>query len=121
MNELTCCPYCKSDFLVKEVECQGCHTNIKGVFKTNRFHFFTHEELFFIETFLKNEGNIKLVEKDLSISYPTVKSRLKGIIKKLGYHHYEDKVEHQRHSVLRELSEAKIDVKEALKMLEELK
>ena len=46
---------------------------------------FKTEDLYFIEIFLKNEGNIKLMEKDLGVSYPTVKSRLKNIIKTLGY------------------------------------
>ena len=32
-----------------------------------------------------SRGNIKEVEKELGISYPTVRSKLDGVIKKLGY------------------------------------
>lgn len=120
MKEITNCPYCNDDFLIKEVECKGCHTQIKGNFKSNRFHMFKPEDLFFIEIFLKNEGNIKLMEKDLGISYPTVKSRLKNIIKILGYQEDENP-SNQRLKILNELSEGKIDVKEAIKNLSDVK
>jgi hypothetical protein len=119
MNELTNCPFCQGDFLIKEVECQSCHAQIKGQFKTNRFHILAPDDLFFIEIFLKNEGNIKLVEKDLKISYPTVKNRLKNIIKILGYQ-TEETPEKQRLDILRDISEGKIDVETALKQLKNL-
>jgi hypothetical protein len=120
MKELTNCPYCKGDFVIKEVECQGCKTQIKGNFKSNRFHMFSPEDLFFIELFLKNEGNIKLMEKDLGISYPTVKSRLKNIITILGYQS-EDNNSKQRIKILNDLSDGKIDIETAMKSLKELK
>ena len=118
MHELTNCPYCGGDFLIKEVECQGCRTVTKSNFRVNRFHMFKPEDLYFIEVFLKNEGNIKLVEKDLGVSYPTVKNRLKNIINTLGYmaknNYSEDRIK-----ILNELSDGEIDVKEAIKRLEE--
>ncbi|HMA99343.1 MAG TPA: DUF2089 domain-containing protein [Spirochaetota bacterium] len=120
MKELTNCPYCQGDFVIKEVECQSCQTRIRGSFKVNRFHMFTPEDLYFIEIFLKNEGNIKHMEKDLKISYPTVKSRLKSIIKNLGYTPTDNAVQ-QRVQVLKDLKEGRIDVNSAVKSLGELK
>jgi hypothetical protein len=119
MHELTNCPYCGGDFLIKEVQCQGCNTLIKSNFRINRFHMFKPEELYFIEVFLKNEGNIKLMEKDLGISYPTVKSRLKNIIKTLGYTSKTSDSE-DRVKILKALSDGEIDVKEAIKNLREI-
>ena len=119
MHELTNCPYCGGDFAIKEVECQGCKTQIKGNFVANRFHMFKPEDLYFIEVFLKNEGNIKLVEKDLGISYPTVKSRLKNIINTLGYKSKNSGSE-DRIKILNALSGGEIDVKEAIKGLGEI-
>ena len=118
MNELTNCPYCGGDFSIKEVECQGCKTLIQSNFRINRFHMFKPEDLYFIEVFLKNEGNIKLMEKDLGVSYPTVKSRLKNIIKTLGYK-TENSNSEDRLKILNSLSDGDIDVKEALKSLGE--
>ncbi len=119
MHELTNCPFCSGDFIIKEVECQSCKTQIKSNFRINRFHMFKPEDLYFIEIFLKNEGNIKLMEKDLGVSYPTVKSRLKNIINTLGYKsklaESEDRVK-----ILNALSEGKIDVKDAIKSLGEI-
>ncbi len=120
MRELTNCPFCQGDFVIKEVECQGCQSQIKGSFKSNRFHMFNPDDLFFIETFLKNEGNIKLMEKDLGVSYPTVKSRLKNIITTLGYQ-TEEGGSKQRVKILNDLSEGKIDVTEAMKNLRDVK
>ena len=118
MNELSNCPYCEGDFTIKEVECFCCKTQIRGKFKTNRFHLFSNNDLFFIEIFLKNEGNIKLMEKDLGVSYPTVKSRLKNIINILGYkeQHTESRTE-----ILKNLADGKLDLKAAMKKLDELK
>lgn len=119
MHELTNCPYCNGDFVIKEVECQGCKTVIKSNFKVNRFHMFKPEDLYFIEVFLKNEGNIKLMEKDLGVSYPTVKGRLKNIINTLGYKsNNSDSTE--RLKILNALSEGEIDVKGAIKSLKEM-
>ena len=115
MNELTNCPYCSGDFIIREVECQGCKTQIKSNFKVNRFHMFKPDDLYFIEVFLKNEGNIKLVEKDLGISYPTVKSRLKNIVNTLGYRPKSN--DDDKMKILNSLSEGEIDVNEALKNL----
>ena len=128
MNELNCCPFCEGDYSIKEVECQSCHTQIKGSFKLNRFHMFKPEDLYFIEIFLKNEGNIKLMEKDLGVSYPTVKGRLKTIISNLGYDTPVPKTSsvssassENRVKILKELSSGKIDVKAAMKDLGNVK
>lgn len=119
MTELTHCPFCQGTFIIKEVECQSCHTQIKGCFKSNRFHLFNPDDLLFIEMFLKNEGNIKLMEKDLGVSYPTVKARLKNIILILGYQVEENSS--KRIKILNDLSEGKIDVNDAINHLSELK
>jgi hypothetical protein len=120
MKELTNCPYCQGDFIIKEVECQSCKTQLKGSFKANRFHLFNPDDLYFIEIFLKNEGNIKLMEKDLGVSYPTVKGRLRSIIKTLGYQE-EESHSTQRIKILNDLSDGKIDVQDAMKNLRDLK
>ncbi|HHU28301.1 TPA: DUF2089 domain-containing protein, partial [bacterium] len=48
------------------------------------FDLLTKSEIKFIELFLVNQGNIKEMEKDLQVSYPTVKKQLDAIIMKLG-------------------------------------
>ena len=62
-----------------------CHTEISGNFTLSKFNYLSKEHLFFIEVFIKNKGNIKAIEKELGISYPTVKKNLDEVIVHLGY------------------------------------
>ena len=53
-----------------------------------------------MEIFLKNRGNIKDVEKDLNISYPTVRRLLDEVIISLGYKTIEEPVNVNRLEIL---------------------
>lgn len=116
MKSLNNCPFCNGEFIIQQVCCQKCATKIEGSFVANRFHMFSPDDLFFIEMFLKNEGSIKLMEKDLGISYPTVKSRLKKIVQRLGYE--SSPAVSVKRDVLERLAAQEIDVKQALLLLD---
>lgn len=73
---LTRCPVCDNALRVTELACSRCETSVRGGFETCRFCRLTLEHLSFIETFLRCEGNISRVEKDLNLSYPTVRNKL---------------------------------------------
>src|SRR5690625_266352 len=85
------CPVCSNSLHVKKLECSKCHTTIENDFTLSKFASFTKEQMNFVEVFILSRGNIKEVEKELGISYPTVRSRLNEIIKKLGYEEKERK------------------------------
>jgi len=77
--------------------------------------------LTFIEIFLKNQGSIKSVEKDMNISYPTVKKMLNEILAVLGYDKLEeDKVSIQRQEILERLASKEISFEEATALLKKL-
>ena len=78
------CPVCGGKLKVVKLQCENCDTAIENNFYLSKFDYLSPEDLFFAETFLKCRGNIKEVEKELKISYPTVRSRLDDIILKLG-------------------------------------
>lgn len=82
---LTTCPVCQHDLHVVRLECDHCHTKIEGEFQFSKFNYLNAETLYFIEIFVKNRGNIKAVEKEMNISYPTVKKYLDEAIVSLGY------------------------------------
>ncbi|MDL2292207.1 DUF2089 domain-containing protein [Acholeplasma sp. OttesenSCG-928-E16] len=86
------CPICNGDMEVKVLQCDHCNTKIEGSFRLSKFDYLTDAQLFFVELFLKNKGSIKAVEKDLNVSYPTVKKYLDDVIISLGYQ-IEDQVE----------------------------
>src|SRR5947209_5046320 len=82
---LTRCPVCESALGVSELKCGRCQTSIRGVFAACRFCSLTPEHLAFIELFLRCEGNLSRVEKEMGVSYPTVRNRLAGALTALGF------------------------------------
>ena len=79
------CPMCEAELVVTHLRCQQCGTGLEGVFHLNRFDRLSREQLRFVDVFIKNRGVIRDVEKELGISYPTVRSRLDEVIRALGY------------------------------------
>lgn len=82
---LTLCPVCEHDLHIAVLKCDHCNTEIKGEFSFSKFNYLNKETLYFIELFVKNRGNIKAVEKEMNISYPTVKKYLDEAVVALGY------------------------------------
>lgn len=79
------CPVCGQGLSVSKLSCGHCSTKIEGEFSLCKFCQLPDEQREFIEVFIKCRGNIKDIEKELSISYPTVRNRLDNIIEALGY------------------------------------
>src|SRR3954447_2858875 len=79
------CPMCEAELVVTHLRCQQCGTGLEGVFHLTRFDRLSREQLRFVDVFLKNRGVIRDVERELQISYPTVRSRLDEVIRALGY------------------------------------
>jgi hypothetical protein len=67
--------------------------------------------------FIKNRGNIKEIEKELGISYPTVRRLLDEVIEALGYKEEAKKTKVDQSSILEKLSKGEISSEKALKLL----
>jgi len=76
---------CEAELVVTHLRCQQCGTGLEGVFHLNKFDRLSREQLRFVDVFMKNRGVIRDVEKELGISYPTVRNRLDEVIRALGY------------------------------------
>jgi hypothetical protein len=76
---------CEAELVVTHLRCPDCGTGLEGNFRLSRFDRLSREQLRFIDVFVKNRGVIRDVERELSISYPTVRSRLDEVIVALGY------------------------------------
>lgn len=86
MPELTGrCPICEAELVVTHLQCDRCGTGLQGSFTLNKFDRLSREQLRFVDVFVKNRGVIRDVERELGISYPTVRSRLDEVIRELGY------------------------------------
>ncbi|HYE84182.1 MAG TPA: DUF2089 domain-containing protein [Clostridia bacterium] len=79
------CPICSGPVEITEIACNSCKSTVRGHFKPCKFCTLSQEHKDFAEVFIKNRGNIKEIERELGISYPTVKSRLDSLISALGY------------------------------------
>ena len=79
------CPICGENLKATELTCNKCDTKIHGDFHLSKFDYLTSSQQEFVLVFLKNAGNIKLIEKELNISYPTVKKNLDEVIDALGF------------------------------------
>jgi hypothetical protein len=98
------------------MECKNCRTHISGEFYTTKLAKLDPNQLEFIEAFIKCRGSIKEMEKELKISYPTVKSRLEIIAKTMGYKD-EKEEDDTRMKVLDSIEKGEMTVEEALKIL----
>ncbi len=118
------CPVCAESLEVTQLSCPACNTKISGQFQMCKFCGLTSKQKYFAEVFIKNRGNIKEVEKELEISYPTVRGRLEELIRTLGYQVDSDiktmsAEEHakNRKLILDKLSQGEITAPEAIKLL----
>ncbi len=115
-----CCPVCSHEMTISSLTCSHCQTRIEGSFTSCRFCKLPAEQQEFVEVFLKCRGNIKDVEKELGISYPTVRNRLDGVIQAMGYKvqkqdEGEGKV--QKQEILGALEKGEISTQEAARLL----
>ena len=58
---------------------------MEGRLPTSKLALLAAEQQQFVEAFLVARGNIKEVEKELGISYPTVRKRLDEVLQSVGY------------------------------------
>lgn len=110
------CPVCQSQLLATKLTCPNCHTEITGQFTLSKFSYLNKDEMKFVETFVILRGNIKEMEKELDISYPTVKKYLDNIIQKMGYP-VQPNVEVDNEAILNQIKNGEINVDQAIELL----
>ena len=116
------CPICHDKLIVKTLRCNHCDTEITGDFTLNPFDYLSKEQLDFALVFIKNQGNIKNIEKDLGISYPTVKKNIEDLCLALNIKTKTDEeyAEELREETKRRLKNGEITFEDAERILGEL-
>lgn len=121
------CPVCDHEMKISKLSCTHCPTKIEGEFSSCKFCRLPAEQTIFIEAFIKCRGNIKEVEKELGISYPTVRSRLDSVIEALGYRVDKEKEKFtpqeeslRRQEILESLERGEISPQEAAHQLRKM-
>ena len=82
---ISTCPICSSELAVTRLHCASCGTTLEGDFSVGRFGRLTREQLILLESFLRSRGNLREMERELGISYPTVRSRVEALVRALGF------------------------------------
>ncbi|MFO7636729.1 MAG: DUF2089 domain-containing protein [Clostridia bacterium] len=114
------CPVCSKELTINHISCSSCQTKISGEFYVTNFSLLDERQMKFVEAFLKCRGNIREVEKELGISYPTVKSRLDEIADVLGLDMGPDN-DSRRRNILEGIEKGEISVDEAVRMFKNQK
>jgi len=80
---ISTCPVCQHELTITRLQCRSCGTALEGEFGVGRFGRLEREQLAFLESFLRSRGNLKEMERELGISYPTVRGRLEALLRSL--------------------------------------
>ncbi len=120
------CPACGGEMIVTQQSCTRCETVVLGRFKSDIFSRLSAESLNFIIVFVKNRGNIKEMERELGLSYWTIRNRLNEVIAELGFEtEVEDAAATQtaqhRQTILARLESGELSVEEATTQLAQIK
>ncbi|HET7168604.1 MAG TPA: DUF2089 domain-containing protein [Candidatus Limnocylindrales bacterium] len=82
---ISTCPVCANELSVTRLHCGTCGTTIEGEFSVGRFGRLTRDQATLLESFLRSRGNLREMERELGISYPTVRSRVEALVRSLGF------------------------------------
>ena len=120
---LTRCPSCEASLAVSRLWCADCDLAIEGRFDLGSLASLSQEQLAFVITFVRCEGKFTRMEREMGLSYPTLRGRLHEIIRALGYEPGAEEPaeappdEDARRRILDELDAGHIDAETALRHL----
>ena len=112
---ITRCPFCSEDLSISRLSCCGCNTQIDSQLAIPPFFRLPPDLQEFVMIFLRCQGKIRDVERELGNSYPTVCKRLDLVNELLG----NQAPAVNRTQILEQLERGEITVAEATQLLKE--
>src|SRR4051794_20475731 len=73
---ISTCPVCSHELSVTRLNCGECGTTLEGSFSVGRFGRLNRDQLSLLESFLRSRGNLREMERELGLSYPTIRGRV---------------------------------------------
>jgi hypothetical protein len=116
------CPTCRRQLEVRELHCPACDISVKGTFTRCEFCSLPEDLLAFLRLFVSRRGNLREVERELGLSYPTVRARLDDLLRALGYPVSPTAVadrHERRRQVMEDLKAGKLSPEEAIRTLKQ--
>lgn len=77
---LSQCPCCNGTLNITSLQCPDCGVELKNKFELSAFDRLSEEQYGFLVSFLKYRGNLKGLQEEMNISYPTAKKRLEELL-----------------------------------------
>lgn len=118
------CPSCGSELEVTRLSCTRCETVVTGRFQPCRFCQLPPASVQFLEAFVKSRGNVKEMERELGISYWTIRNQLNELIQELGFEvaaAQEDELKTRRREILEQVDRGELSASDATEQLAKLK
>lgn len=117
------CPVCGGSVTITAYECKKCGSKTVGQFSPCEFCGLSEEQIQLIKLFLKLRGNIRDMEKEMGLSYPTIRNRLSEVCMALGLE-VSDQAERSRRQraseILDSLSSGSLNVADAVSALKDM-
>jgi hypothetical protein len=111
------CPFCEGALEIRRLGCGACDTSIETSLPIPAMFRLPADLQEFVLTFLRCQGKIRDVEKELGISYPTVIKRLDLVNVLLG--NQAATAPAGRKEILEQLERGEITVTEATQLLKQ--
>ncbi len=112
------CPLCHGSMKVQKLKCLNCDISIEGEFFTSSILSLSEQEQIFVEHFILNSGSLKEMAKIMQVTYPTIRSRLDTIIKKMKQI-AEDR-EGYKEAILEKVEEGKLSPENAANIIKNM-
>ncbi|HLQ60912.1 MAG TPA: DUF2089 domain-containing protein [Candidatus Acidoferrales bacterium] len=109
------CPVCGDRLELTKLSCRTCDTELSGSFESCEFCVLGPEDRDLLRVFLSSRGNMKELERHLSVSYPTARARFDQLLARIGIDR--PAAPSPRVELLEQLAKGELDVDEALKRL----
>jgi hypothetical protein len=117
------CPSCGGMLEVTQMSCTNCDTVIHGHYAVCRFCNLDPTQTRLLEVFVQTRGNVKEMERELGISYWTIRKQIDALIAALGLKAPRDSlqdIEEQQNEILQALENGEIDGTEAINRMQSL-
>lgn len=107
------CPSCGEALVVTRLECSSCDTGLSGEFVPDAVARLDAASRSIYDLFIAARGNLKQVQRELGVSYPTTRQRVDAMFRQL-----EGKPQPlEPGDILQRLRDGEIDVEEAERLL----
>lgn len=112
------CPRCSGAMRITQVTCADCELSLQGDLPTPRLYRLSVDDQRFVELFVCASGSLKQMASLLGVSYPTVRSRLDGLIERLESARAED--EARKAQILDDIDKGRLSPQRGMQMIENL-